>query len=103
MTIKVRIGEQELDLAEVSDSWIHDQLRRRRQDGQNVCLQVSIHTGSLNMLLSTPGCRGGEAGSRRATEREQRVFDLWERGGMGQAGFQAGDVVGFLQALRRFL
>jgi hypothetical protein len=100
MAIKVRIGDEERDLAAASESWIAEQLHRRRQDGQNVCLQVSINVGSLNMRLATPGCTV-KGGSRRPNEQEQGIFDLWAKRGLDQPDFPVGGVIAFLQQLAR--
>jgi len=54
--IKVMIGDAEVDLSDVNESWINQQINRRRQDGIEVCVQVKINQDDLNMVLSTPTC-----------------------------------------------
>ncbi len=104
MTIKVRIGDQERDFSAVTESWISEQLRRRRQDGQTVCLRVLINTGSLNLNLSTPGCGGGGGGGGRPpSDREQGIFELWSKRGLNSSDFSPGNVNSFLQQLSRLL
>lgn len=102
MSVRIRIGDEERDLAAASESWISEQLHRRRHDGQNVCLQVIIHSGSLNMRLVTPGCATA-GGGRRPTDREQGVFDLWAKRGLDQSDFSAGNAIAFLQQLTRMI
>ena len=77
MTIKVRIGDQERDFNAVTESWISEQLRRRRQDGQTVCLQVLINTGSLNLslpLLAVGAAAVAEAGHQTTESKASLSF-----------------------------
>ncbi len=52
--IRVRIGETEKDLQNVDESWINQQINRRRADGISVCVRVIIKDRDLDMALSTP-------------------------------------------------
>ena len=85
-----------------SESWINDQLNRRRRDGQNVCVQVSVQAGGVQLVLSTPGCGGG-GGGRQATPREMDILDLWNKLHLNQAGFTGGNLVAFLKQLGRLV
>jgi hypothetical protein len=101
MSIRVRIGEEERDLGAASESWIAEQLGRRRRDGVSVCLKVIVDTGSLNMVLATAGCVSSSAGNRSPNDRERAVFDLWAKRGLDAPHFNAGNVIAFLQQLAR--
>ena len=102
-TVTVRIGEEARDLGAASESWINDQLSRRRRDGQNVCVQVSIEAREVQLPLSTPGCGGGGGGGRQATAREREILDLWSKHHLNQSGFTGGDLVAFLKQVGRMV
>jgi len=52
--ITVRIGETEKELGQVDESWINQQINRRRADGITVCVRVFIKKHDVDMVLSTP-------------------------------------------------
>ena len=97
--IKVRIGDTEKELGEVRESWINQQLSRRRRDGGAVCVQVTIHKPPLNMVLSTPGCSPGIGGGRAPNAREQRIFELWEKLRLNSSDFKGGNLIAFLRQI----
>ena len=102
-TVTVRIGQETRDFDSASESWINDQVNRRRQDGQSVCVQVTVDGGDLDLLLSTPGCGSGGGGARQATAREMAILDLWSKLHLNQAGFTGGNLNAFLKQLRRMI
>jgi hypothetical protein len=99
----VRIGDETRSLADANESWINQQINRRRADGQNVCVEVSIGTGGLSLRLATPGCGGGGGGGRSPSSNEQEVLDLWIKRGLNTSDFTGGNLVAFLKHLRRLL
>lgn len=94
-------GERKLDEAE--ESWINEQINRRRADDKSACVRVSIQTDSINMLLTTPSCAGGGGGGRLPNEREKQILDLWTKRGLNAEDFNGGNVVAFLKQLERWL
>ena len=102
-TVTVRIGQDTRDLDTASESWINDQLNRRRHDGQNICVQITVLGGDGQLVLSTPGCGAGEGGGRQATSREMNILDLWKKLQLNQPTFTGGNLVAFLKQLRRML
>lgn len=102
MDITVRIGGETRNLEEASESWINQQINRRRAEGQNVCAEVSISTSGLNLRLATPGCGSG-GGGRPPTANERAVLDLWSKLGLLSSDFTGGNLVAFLKQLRRLL
>jgi len=67
--ITIRIAEAVRSLENIRDideSWINQQINRRRADNHSVCVQLSIKEGPLNMQLFSAGCTssGVEQGSR---------------------------------------
>jgi len=90
-------------LEEADESWVHQQINRRWADGQSVCVQVTVRSGCLDMILSTPTCAGGFGGGRAPNGHERDVFALWERRSLNCHEFTGLDVVAFLKQLVGFL
>lgn len=99
--IKIQIGTSERDLNDANESWINQQINRRRKDGQSVCVRLRIRTNSLDFTLATSSCGGG--GGRRPKPSEQKIFDLWKKHGLTEADFTGGNLIAFLKQLRKFL
>ncbi|MFH1671806.1 MAG: hypothetical protein ABIF87_00025 [Pseudomonadota bacterium] len=97
--IRVRIGDAERELSSVSESWINQQINRRRADGQSVCVRVIIRQEELNMTLSTQSCPKG-SGGRPPNRYEKQVFDLWEQRGLNRDKFTGGKLISFLKQLK---
>lgn len=97
--IKVMIGDAEVDLSDVNESWINQQINRRRQDGIEVCVQVKINQDDLNMVLSTPTCQNTAGAHRAPNNHERRLFELWNKMGLNSHGFSSGNLIAFLKQL----
>lgn len=102
MDITVRIGDETRSFVDASESWINQQVNRRQAEGQNVCAEVSIATSGLNLRLATPGCGSG-GGGRPPTANERAVLELWSKLGLLSSDFTGGNLVAFLNQLRRLL
>jgi hypothetical protein len=100
--IKVQIGSDERVDDAITQDWINQQLRRRHDAGEPVCVRVSIHTSSLNIGLATMGCAGG-GGGRPPYPQERPVIDLWRKRGLSEADFQGGNLVAFLKQVRQMI
>lgn len=99
--ITVRIGDSES--SDINDAhWINEQIRRRRKDGQDVCVTVRIEEGQLRLTLGTPACPRGRGG-RVLNDDERSIFELWNKHHLNDASFSGGDVVAFLKQLSRQL
>lgn len=62
--ITIRIGDNLKsfeDVRNIDESWINQQINRRREDGLSVCVRVSIKESPLNMALSSTGCPRDQA------------------------------------------
>ena len=99
--VSIRIGNEQRNLDEIDESWINQQINRRRAAGQTVCVQVTVNSGNLNLTLSTPTCAGIGGGGRAPNLDEREVFDLWAKLGLNDARFTGGELVAFLKQLRR--
>jgi hypothetical protein len=101
--IRISIGGNEKPLEDATPSWIRDQIEDRRHNRSSVCVRVTIHSGSLNMVLSTPACAaagGGSGGTRPPSPSEQEIFDLWEKRGMNSDSFNVGQLTAFLSEIK---
>ncbi len=101
--ISIRINGEQRSYSERIESWINEQINRRRHSQGLVCVEVSVNLPLLNVLLRTPGCVGnGAAGAlRQLTSVEERIFELWNHLGLNDSNFTSGQVIAFLKQLRR--
>ena len=100
---RIKIGVNERALHEATESWINQQINDRKKDGQQVCVQLFLDEGGVQMVLSTPACSSGGGGGRRPTTKEQQIFDLWDRRGLNDPKFGSGSVVAFVKQLQQLL
>ena len=102
--IKIRIANEERQIETADVQWVSQQVNRRREEGQPVCVRVIIHEGGLDMILASSNC-GNSAGSggRLPNNQEKKIFDLWDRQGLNRVDFAGGNLVAFLQQLKHFL
>ena len=98
--ITVTVAGMEQPLEGLSESWLHEQIRRRQKAGESVCVQVGVHTPDINVGVSSGACPAGPGGSRRPKPKEQQVLDLWSHFGLGHGDLNSGELVAFLQRLR---
>lgn len=98
--VKVIIGNTEVNLSDVNESWINLQINRRRRDGIEVCVQAKIHEGDLNLILSTPTCQKTPGSFRAPNNHERRLFELWNKMGLNSHGFTGGNLIAFLKQLQ---
>lgn len=101
--VTVKIGESERTQSEVDESWVNQQINRRRAEGLQVCVRVTIKANDVDIILTTPGCASGGGGVRRLTDDEQRVLELWQQRGLSQLNFTGGNLIAFLKQLGRLI
>lgn len=99
MTIKVTIGTSERNIDDIGPNWITDQINRRRKDGVQICVRISINTPNLNLSLATPGCAKSAGGGRAPNPQEKEVFDMWDKFNLNTQDFSPGNLVAFLKQL----
>ena len=56
--VTVTIGSDSRTGEEADPQWVTQEINRRRQDGQAVCVRVQIHEDGVAVALSTPSCSG---------------------------------------------
>lgn len=103
ITMQIGSAEREFDddLRNVDEAWILEQIRRRRVDGQGVCVRVSIHVGDINAVFSTPACSRFAGGGRPPNNAERELFLCWSKLGLDKCDFSPEAVVAFLRQCRR--
>lgn len=99
--ITIKIAEQERRLDSIDPQWINQQINRCKEDGQPVCVRVSIRAPGIDIALATPTCGAGGGGGRPLSTAERHIVDLWTKLGLGEHGFTGGNVVAFLNQLKR--
>jgi len=99
--ITVRIGTDERDMTrDIDEQWIHQQINRRRHDGELVCVRVSIRETDAQVVLATPSCGGAGGGGRAPNATEREIIELWNKRGLNDSTFTGGSLVAFLKQLR---
>ncbi|MBU2874288.1 hypothetical protein [Marinobacter salexigens] len=101
--ITVTVAGIEQDLAGLSDSWLHEQIRRRQNSGESVCVQVKVRTSEMHVGVSTGSCPVGVASSRQPNANERKILELWKHFELGGSDVNSGKLVAFLQRLRAFV
>jgi hypothetical protein len=102
VTVKIGGGEERV-LSDVTERWIIDQITRRRQDRVEVCVLVKIEMAGINLRLTTPACSSAGGGGRPPNNREQEIINLWNERKLNSDDFTGGNVIAFLQQLRRLI
>ncbi len=100
--IRVRIDGDERVLDSVDPNWIHRHLSAARKAGTSSCVQVSIHTSHVNVLLATSNCPTS-GGFRLPNHEEEAVLDLWRKFHLGGPGADLDQLWPFLVRLRHLL
>lgn len=83
--------------------WIAQRINGLRQDGVAVCVIVRVASPQATLTLASAACGTGGGGGRAPNAREQRIFDAWNKRGLGNGDVTAGDVIAFLNDLERLL
>lgn len=96
--IVVTIGSDSRSGSEITESWVTQQINRRRRDGAPLCVVVKINESSLNMTLRTVDCpKLGGSGGRPPNADERRVFERWEKLHLSSPDFTGGNLLAFLK------
>ncbi len=101
--VKVIIGEVEKELGSTDESWINQQINRRRADGQSVCVRVIVEEGDMNMMLSTPTCKPSGGRGRHPRPNERTILSLWNQAGLDKHDFTGGNLTAFLKQLKHII
>jgi len=97
--IRIRIGNSERELSDISPEWINQQIRKRRADGISVCVQVIINNNTANIVLSTPTCNSGGGLGRPLNKEEKVLVSIWDKLHLNTQKFSGGNLVAFLKQI----
>jgi len=102
--IEISIGGLPRNLKYADESWINQEINGRRENGETVCVRVTIRTADVDLTFSSPGCpsRGGRL-TRDLTRAEKQVHELWKNRGLNADNFTGGSVIAFLKQLDRIV
>lgn len=100
MTIRVKIGSIEKDIADVDPNWVNEQINRRRDDGAAVCVQVTIDKESVHLHLITSDCPHSGGSNRLLSTQENETISLWNKLHLDEENFSGGNLVAFLRQIR---
>jgi hypothetical protein len=102
LMIRVSIDGVERTIDQVTPSWLREEIESRRNAGKNVCIRVTIKSGSLDLILATPACAsGGGGGGRAPNSDEKKLFELWTKRGMDSNDFNVGQLNAFLNEIKK--
>lgn len=91
-------------MRESNESWINEQINKRREAGEPVCVRVTVKTSDADLVFSSPGCAtSGRAVSRELSRIENQIRELWQKRGLNTNDFTGGSVVAFLKQLERIV
>ena len=105
MNCTITIGGVSKALQDAGNDWIASQLNGRRKDGP-VCVQVVVKAPGVDISLATSACAssgGGGGGGRQATPEENQLFALWNEKRLNDADFSLGNLLSFVNEMRRKL
>lgn len=97
--IRVTVAGHEHDLDHVQIGTLVQQIARRRNDGEAVCVQVHINFPGIKAAFSTPECP--RIKHRPAKPSEQPLLDAWRKHGLDEANFPPGALAAFLNEVKR--
>jgi hypothetical protein len=102
--IEIQIAGSKKSIDEDYESWVNQQINNRRKDGQIVCVRVFIKEDHLNLILSSLECPPkGRPKSSPLTDQEKAIVDLWNKCKLNTSDFHGGNLIAFLEQVRRYL
>lgn len=98
MTNRIIIGTEDHDLHDIDESWIAQQIVRRKQAGVPVCVVVKLDSNGLNLTLASGDCSSSGGGGRwTPSPQQQYVIDLWNKHNLSQSDINPGELIAFLK------
>ena len=104
--IKIRIGNNERqfdDLYDIDESWINQQINKRKEDKEKICIRVYIKNELVDVLLTTSACIKESGARRKPNFRETEIFSLWEVRGLNEEKISGGKLISFFKQLRKII
>ena len=104
--IKICIGNNERqfdDIYNIDESWINQQINKRKEDKEKICIRVYIKNEFIDILLTTPACGGGGGSGRGPNPQEREISNLWNIRGLNEEKFSGGNLISFFKQLRKII
>ncbi len=98
--VKIKIEDVSIGLEDADDSWIIQQIQRRRDDGLTVRIRIIIDEDDINMVLSTPSCPSNGGVRRLPRRKEKELQDLWKKWGLNDDNFSISSLIAFIKQLK---
>jgi hypothetical protein len=102
--IKIKIADDERLGVPLDEEWVHQQINRRREAGESVCVRVSIEQNELNIMLSTKTCAAtGRLPIIEHSPLEKKILQLWRERGLDTKEFTSSNLIAFVNQLQDLL
>ncbi len=96
MSSTVHIGDSHRKLEDATAQWITEQIIRRRQAGEAVCIRVNLEKQNMRVTLASADCHGGGGGGRPPNKEEAAVIAEWTKRGLDGNNIPPGQLIAFL-------
>lgn len=97
--IEIDINGQKYSASEINEGFLIEQIKRRENNGEAVCIRMHISGHGVELPLSCGACGGGGGGGRAPTAAEQSILDLWNKFACGGGKINPGKLVAFIKQL----
>ena len=97
--IKIRIDASDRKLEDVTETFIVEQVKRRRKDGISVSIQIIFKDEDVIVALVTPMYPARGRPIRKPTGRQKKVLDFWRKCNLDKENFQYDDLIYFLRKI----
>jgi hypothetical protein len=102
--IEIEIEGDRRNEKEISESWVNQQINKRREAKLPVCVRVYIKENHLDIILSSPECPPkGKSKASPLSKQEEMILSLWEKYKLNTNVFHGGNLVTFYKQLDKYL
>ena len=102
--IEIEIAGIRRNESEVSESWVNQQINKRREASLPVCVRVYIKENHLDIMLSSPECpTKGKSKNSPLTKQEEMILSLWKKYKLNTNQFYGGNLVAFSKQVDKYL
>ena len=94
---RIKIGNFERDIESAEPNWIREHVQDLRGQGTPVCVEITLNSGSVNMILATPACGPTSASRQEANRQEKKILELWKKKGLNEDNFNVKELIDFVE------
>lgn len=88
-----------MELNNITESWIHEQIKRRQKDVLSICVRIMIKEEAVDMILESSGCPKYSGPARKANPKELKIFNLWDSLHLNKSPINSGSLIAFLKQM----